>query len=196
MMAGCQTLGSSRPENYIAHYQDYPPEVKRFQVCHDIHCENLTPVTLDSKAWSQLARPFTQTAASASQEREQVKSAIALFEEVVGPIAKTGSDRARNISGGWGNRDRQLDCIAETINTTTYLLLIEQQGWLKWHRTATPEHRGWFTLHAPHNTAVLEEKASGRKYAVDSWFHANGEQPEVVPINQWTSGFDPEDTKP
>ena len=195
VLAGCQALSSTRPESYIAHYQDYPPQVERFQVCHDVDCKNLTPITLDNTAWSKLHDPFKQPAASASQEREQIKSAVALFEEIVGPIAKTASDQPRNDSGGWGNTDRQLDCVAETINTTTYLMLLEQQGWVKWHRTSFPKHRGLFTLHAPHNTAVLKEKASGREYAVDSWFHANGKRPEVVPIEQWSSGFDPGDTK-
>lgn len=195
LLAGCQTV-STKPESYIAHYQDFPPAVERFQVCHDVDCENLTPVTLDSKAWNKLGDVFRQPAASARQERAQVRSAIALFENIIGPIAKTANDQPRNDSGGWVNSERQLDCIAETVNTTTYLLLLEQQGWLKWHRAGFPKHRGLFTLHAPHNTAVIREKSSGKEYAVDSWFHANGKKPEVVPINQWTSGYDPDDVRP
>ena len=58
-----------------------------------------------------------------------------------------------------------------------------------------PRHRGWFSLLAPHNTAVVIEKATGKEFVVDSWFHKNGELPEVVSVDQWLSGYDPDDKK-
>ena len=191
ILAGCQTLNSVKPDSYLAKYQDFPPDVKRFQVCHDVDCVNLTPITLDGITWQRLGNNFSVRGESAEDERHQIKSAIALFEEITGPIAKTQSDRARNDWGGWS--DRQLDCIAETINTTTYLMLFEQQGWLKWHRVGFPKHRGLFSLQAPHNTAVIVENTTGRQYVVDSWFHKNGEQPEIVPVERWSAGYDPDD---
>ena len=191
VLAGCQTYYSTRPpESYIASYQDFQPEINRFQVCHDVDCENMTAVSLDEMGWQQLGKSFSVNANSAVQEREQIKSAIALFEEITGPMAKTDNDQARNTSGRWG--DRQLDCIAETVNTTTYLLLLRQNGWLKWHDVGLPRHRGLFSLMAPHNTAVIREKQTGREFVVDSWFHKNGSAPEIVPLEQWLSGYDPD----
>ena len=192
VLQGCQTIGTRKPESYLASYQDYTPAIKRFQVCHDIGCENLTQVSLKHSDWEKLKTYFQPAAISAEAERERIKQAIAAFENVVGPLTKTQHDLSRNQSGvRWA--DRQLDCVAETVNTTTYLLLLQQQGWLAWHRVGYPQHRGLFDLLGPHNTAVIVEKTSGRKFVVDSWFHDNGELPEIVTSEQWAAGYDPDD---
>lgn len=190
VLTGCQTSTMLGPESYLAHHHDYMPEVKRFPVCHDMDCDNSTPVTLDKSTWIKLGKYFSVVPVSAAAERRQISLAIAMFEKVTGPIAETQFDQARNSLSGWS--DRQLDCIAETVNTTTYLLLLQQQGWLKWHTVGYPKHRGFITLHAPHNAAVITEKATGNEYVVDSWFHKNGEQPEIVTVKQWSNGYDPD----
>ena len=46
-------------------------------------------------------------------------------------------------------------------------------------------------LEFPHNTAVLLEKDSNRIFAVDAYFHANGQPPEIVPLAVWLDGYDP-----
>ena len=43
----------------------------------------------------------------------------------------------------------------------------------------------------PHNTAILLENKTGEAYAIDSWFHANGELPEVLPLKEWRAGYNP-----
>ncbi len=189
VLAGCQS-SSTRPASYIAYYQDYPPGVEQFQVCSDVECTQRTSVTLDQENWRRLGNSFSEKAGSPEAERHQIKSAIALFEDIAGPITNTQYDQPGNdIRLG----QRQLDCIAETVNTTTYLMLFEQQGWLKRHRVGSPKHRGLFTLQAPHNAALIVEKASGREYVVDSWFHKNGEPPEIVPAEKWSAGYAPDD---
>ena len=192
MLAGCQATGSKKtPERYIASYQDIEPTIERFEVCHDIHCEGRTTVQMDSASWQHLNEQFAGGSSSAAREREQIRSAIGLFEEIVGPIAGTSGDKPRNATGPWG--DRQLDCIAETVNTTTYLLLFREQGWLQWHDVALPRHRGFFTGHWPHNAAVIREKQSGEEYVIDSFFYKNGVPPVIVPARSWQAGYDPDD---
>ena len=193
ILQACQSLSERAPESYIASYQEYPPKVEQFQVCHDVGCENRTLVSLKQADWEKLKGYFQPAAISAKAEREQIRNAVALFEEIVGPLAKTQNDMSRNQSGPrW--TDRQLDCVAETINTTTYLLLFQQQGWLRWHTVGFPQHRGFFDLLGPHNTAVIVEKTNGQRYVVDSWFHKNGELPEIVTSEQWAAGYDPDDS--
>jgi hypothetical protein len=190
--AGCQLSQTTRPpESYIDAYQDFPPDIERFQVCSNIHCEDKTALSLDRDSWQRLAANFNEKAQSAKAEREQIKSAIGLFEQIVGPLAKTQTDQPRNKIGKLG--DPQLDCIAETVNTTTYLLLFREQGWLQWHDVALPRHRGFFSGHWPHNTAVIREKQTGREFVVDSWFYANGKLPVIVPAESWQAGYDPGD---
>jgi len=191
LLGGCRSLGINTAENYLKLYQEYPPEVRRFQVCHDMGCEQLASVTMGAQRWNELSNLFQKAAASPQAERRQVAQAIARFETLVGPLAGTSNDEARNY--GAGHADQELDCISETVNTTTYLLLFQKQGWLRWHTVGEPRHRGFFNMKMPHNTAVLMEKRSGKEYVIDSWFHANGELPEVVTVEKWMAGYDPDD---
>ena len=43
----------------------------------------------------------------------------------------------------------------------------------------------------PHQSAVVLEIASGKAYAVDSWFEDNGRAAHVVPLEQWRAGWKP-----
>jgi len=191
ILGACQALSVSGPDHYLTMYQDFPPAIERFQVCHDVGCENLTPVVMGAGHWRQLEEIFAHPATDAETERQQVARAIARFERLVGPLAGTFDDQPRNQGGTHVNA--QLDCIAETVNTTTYLTLFREQGWLRWHDVALPRHRGLFSLMGPHNTAVLVEKSTDREYVIDTWFHANGELPEIVPVEVWLAGYDPDD---
>ena len=191
-IVACNSISKRPPGSYLASYQDFPPQVSGFQVCHDDGCENLTAVQLSDDDWQQLYAQFKPAADTPHHEREQIRQAIALFERIAGPLTRTENDARRNDSGErWA--DRQRDCVAETVNTTTYLLLFQQQGWLRWHVVGFPQPRGFFSLLGPHNTAVVVERGSGKKYVVDSWFHRNGALPEIVSSEQWAAGYDPED---
>jgi len=44
----------------------------------------------------------------------------------------------------------------------------------------------------PHTTAVIQEKSNFEKYAVDSWYQDNGEDPFIVPLANWKAGWKPE----
>lgn len=190
VLPACKMLSIVDADHYLFLYQDFPPRAEKFQVCNDMGCDNLTPVSLKAEHWQSLEEIFRQATNSPEQERLQIASAVARLEQLVGPYAGTMNDQPRNQ--GLMHKDAQLDCISETVNTTTYLTLFKERGWLRWHHVALPRHRGFFTLQAPHNTAVLLEKDSGKEYAVDTWFHANGEPPEIVPVEAWLSGYDPD----
>lgn len=112
------------------------------------------------------------------------------MERLAGGQAGTWDDQP--AGQGVFRPTRQLDCVAETNNTTAYLLLLEHQGLLLRHTTGYPEHRGLMQLLAPHNTAVLKENETDRRFAIDTYFHANGQPPEVVPLDIWLDGYEPE----
>lgn len=84
-------------------------------------------------------------------------------------------------------RTAQLDCIAETSNTTVFLLLLERDGLISRHRVRYPARRG-FLIWSSHNTAVLEEVATGRGWAIDSWYGPKGSPTPVWPLDLWQSG--------
>jgi hypothetical protein len=129
---------------------------------------------------------------SAAEERRAIAYAIALIEKKVG--AKLGiKDRAGMEFGGTGDPTQQ-DCVDEATNTTSYLLILQSHGLLKYHTVGIPMTKGDLlkaTLQGdpvkywPHWTAVIQETKTGQRFAVDSWIYANGENPAVVEVEKW-----------
>ncbi len=165
------------------------PTPGNFSVCHGGSCTLVTQAGLDAEQWSQIAAGFEASARDAHGERTRIAVAIARFETIVGVIADTSDDRAENQRGA--NWRSQMDCIDESTNSTTYLRILARAGLLKWHRVEARVTRGFFLFGWPHTTAVVSELQSGAKWAVDSWFHANGKPPEIVPLELWKTGWRP-----
>lgn len=152
-----------------------------FIACTAFDCKQSADASLSNDEWHQVQDLF-RGVKNASDERRQVKQAIALLEVLVGN--KTGTWRDLPLNEKPSDDDGQLDCKAEATNTTTYLRLLEQDGLLKWHRVHDHVVRDRFWL-IPHWTGVIEDKNSGVKYSVDSWFRKNGQPPTVVTLERW-----------
>ncbi len=157
-----------------------------FQACVDYHCDILKPVTLHDRHW-QAIRTLFDDIRSAEQEREQIRAAIALMEKQVGEQTGSWRDLAKN--DGDGAELGQLDCIAESTNTTTYLKLLEQDRLLKWHQVQERRRRNPWLFNI-HWTATIMDIQTRQVYAVDSWFFANGHPPVIQPIDKWLAGQD------
>ena len=157
------------------------------QACSNYGCKHKVSVQLSKKGWRRLQQLFAGAASTPEQERRRIADAIALMETLVGDKTGTAADQARN--GGTGEPG-QLDCIAESLNTNRYLKLFAKKGWLKWHRVAERVKRSPWIFDV-HWSAVIEEKASGRQFTVDSWFFANGRPPYIQPLADWKAKRDP-----
>ena len=80
----------------------------------------------------------------------------------------------------------QFDCIDSSRNTTSLLLVLDQLKLLRYHDVDVPVARGFLIDgRYPHVTAVLVEKASGTKWAVDSWTVGYGQDLEIMPLERW-----------
>lgn len=124
-------------------------------------------------------------------ERVNIAAAVALLENLVGRM--TGTDVDLGKDDGMG-RPGQLDCIDESVNTTVYLTMLQNDGLLRFHSVGGQATRGPFTgllTQWPHSTSVMRDTESGTEYAVDSWFLANGEPPYIVPMSEWWRGWRP-----
>lgn len=150
-------------------------------ICVNYHCATHRTVTIDAAQWNAVAA-LLRTSGNAEGERDGITQAIALMERIVGARAGTSGDLPRNR--GDGAQPGQLDCIAESRNTTTYLQTFEDADLLRWHRVVEPVKRQRWVF-SIHHTAVIEETATRRRYAVDSWFLGNGQAPLVQPLDDW-----------
>lgn len=153
-----------------------------FGICHGYGCRHQAEIRLTEAEWSAVRGLFRLPVASARAERGRIAAAVALLESLAGRRAGTSADRACNSAGSWVRG--QQDCIDESTNTATYLRLLDASGLLRWHRIEGRIRRNpW--LFDVHWTAVIVERDGGERYAVDSWYGANGELPLVAPLALW-----------
>ncbi len=184
-------LGHAKPRDQISN-----PTPDRFSVCFQHSCAMVEHVSLTSDQWNKVASFFSPQADSAEQERRQIANAIAWLEVAVGSQIDSLDDRGGNLEGFMADGN-QLDCVDESTNSTTYITMIQNAGFLKFHRVEKRATRGgiFFGGVWPHSTAVISEIDTGNKWAVDSWFFDNGEKPTVVQLRKWRTGWSPEGAK-
>ena len=159
-----------------------PAPTSVLAICKDFGCKTTITITLSASDWQQIESPFTRKISSAEQERAAVAVAIGIFERVVGPLAGTVQEKGGNLEG-YG-LPGQMDCIDESINTTTYLRALEQRRLLRWHKTGERAYRRPFILDQ-HWSATIVLKDDSQRWAVDSWFLDNGKQPYVQALDKW-----------
>lgn len=189
-LSSCASAESKTYQYYLANRGMAAPAGETFQHCRGYGCKIIEEISFAEKEWKKIGRLFKPASKDATQERARVEKAIGLMEQIAGPITGTEGDvRGTFIKIG----DFQLDCVDESTNSTVYLLLLKEKGYLKFHEVEAPSVRlpifggGAWT----HQTAVMREIESGVRYAVDSWFHDNGAPAHVVALRDWTYGWRP-----
>lgn len=157
-------------------------------LCYGYGCKQSAPVTLSRADLAQL-RALFPASRTAAQEREAIAQSIALFERIAGQVSPIHRDLAGNPQAV-ARQPGQLDCIAESINTTALLILLDQQGLLRWHRVLGRAYRAPWLLDQ-HWSAQIEEIDSGQRYAVDSWPQDNGEPALIQVLEDWHGKISP-----
>lgn len=153
----------------------------RFVHCFDFGCRQRQEIRYNDAQWHAITALFSPRARDAASERQVIRRAVARMERFSGAIAGTAADRGGNYPGY--DAPRQQDCIDESTNTFQYLVALDDLGLLRWHVAGPKDRRRvWF---ATHWTATIVERASGQRYAVDSWYRDNGELPLMQPLEQW-----------
>lgn len=154
-------------------------------VCFDFSCKSNEVVNLNADEWQSVTSLFLLNS-NATEERKRLKDAVATMEQLVGLYTPTHRDMAKNFSeehADIASLPGQMDCIDESLNTTTYLRAIESAGLLKFHRILDRAHRK--SLFDQHWAAEIEDLQSGQRYVVDSWFKDNGLSPILVKSERW-----------
>lgn len=141
-----------------------------------------TSFRVSGEQWGGFVEAFA-ACTDAAGERRAVGGAIGRMERIAGEQTITWMDKACNGNGG-PTEQGQMDCIDESTNTDVYLRLFEQRGLLRFHRVLRPVWRAPHVIDT-HRTAVIEDIADGRRYAVDSWYLDNGFPAYIQPLEDW-----------
>jgi len=190
-----QNLAANNAYQRVSWDFDLPERISpaSFSVCSQHNCQTRTRAALEPAQWAQIVALFAPPAHSAAAERAQIARAIGRMEQLVADFANTHHDKAGDFNG-FTQPGSQLDCVDESINTTTYLTLFQQEGLLRWHRVVSRASRGYMFFGGwPHFTAVVETtRGKPEQWVIDSWFRDNGVDADVLPLTTWKQGWSPE----
>ena len=188
-LAGCTHHRDGPVETHYVDFSTEVPRGNRITHCHAYGCKMQTRFlfTAADIATVRTLMERTRKADTSHEERRAVAYAIAWMEKRTGDVIGTSADRPGMDFAASGDPTQQ-DCVDESTNTTSYLLVLQSAGLLRHHTVMEPFAKenylrgiaGW-----THWTAVLKESAGTQRWAVDSWIYANGENPAVVEVEKW-----------
>jgi len=160
-----------------------------FRICYNWSCSETAPIELSDEQL-RVVRGLFSEANNASAERLAISSALGGLAVFAAQQSPTGADRG----GNWDdqNVNGRMDCIDHSTNTTTYLQLIQNQGWLKFHRARERVKRVRFAGISEHWAGRIDEIKTSESFAVDSWFFDSGHPAVIYPLNDWLSGKSPD----
>ncbi|GAB4237271.1 MAG: hypothetical protein Kow0032_22930 [Methyloligellaceae bacterium] len=195
MLAGCTYERKGPPEHHLADWGARPPSKNAVTVCHAYGCQRTTRVVFTKDDVRELAKLMNKVKRndSAAEERRAVAYAVGWMERKTGEIVGTKADRPGMDLRASGDPTQQ-DCVDEATTTTSYLMFLASHGLIKHHTVGIPFSKGNIfkgmlqgnpVKYWPHWTAVLQDKETGQRWAVDSWIYENGENPAVVKVDEW-----------
>jgi hypothetical protein len=178
------------------------------KVCHDYGCliEEEAHYAADQLAQ---VRDLLGAAGSAAEERDRLSQAVGWLLGWAGQQTPIAADRGGNVADA-GVHGR-MDCIDHSTTTTRLLRLLENRGWLQFHRVLEPVRRIRYLV-AVHFSAQIEalapapeerqplaaepdNAAEPARFVVDSWFRDNGQPAVVLPLANWLDGEGEEETE-
>ncbi len=176
----------------IQHIYHQTPYLHQFSFCQGGGCAKMSQLSLNQADWQPIVKLFQPLPSNAEMERAYLAKAIGLLEQIVGSKTGTSNDRA----GTFGNSDfpGQQDCNDEAINTTIYMRLLQQAGYMRFHEIEDMRTRNFFFTGWPHTTAVIHDIKTKQRFAVDSWFYDNGLPATIVPFEIWKDNYFPDDS--
>ena len=156
-------------------------------ICYNYGCSTHGTVNLRGAQLSRMRMLFTWVQ-NAAAERDAIAQAIGLLITLAGLQTPTFRDHGGNASDD--GVDGRMDCIDHAHNATLYLNLMEEHGWLRFHKVLDPVKRAPLLVN-DHWAAHIVEQETGQEFVVDSWFFDPGHPAAVFALDQWKSGAEP-----
>lgn len=180
LLSACGNVGGLN----LAQYNEVGASPQKFTVCHGYGCSYKTITNFTESEWRAVRQIFKRVAKTPESERLKIAKAIALMEKQMG--AAIGTDIDLPKAPLTRKSIKELDCIDETINTTKYLGFLADENLLKFHSVGKPVYKGYMLNGVyPHNSASVVEVETGDIYVIDSYIHANGEEPNIRALESW-----------
>lgn len=161
----------------------------KVSICYNYGCAASAEVKLRGAELSRINLLFAWID-GAAEERQAISQAIGLFQTFAGQQTPTFRDRGRNFPDD--GVDGRMDCIDHAHNTSAYLRLMEERGWLRFHRILEPVKRAPLIFNE-HWSARIAGKESGAEFVVDSWFFDNGHPAAIFTLAEWMKGAEPDE---
>lgn len=175
-------------KHYLSSHNVPVPTTSQVVICHGFGCTFRTVVGLNQGDIRKLREILKKGEKSPRDEIRAIADAVAWFERRIGPHTGTSRRTPRAGPDKSGMRS-EADCIDESINTTTLLVLLSDLKLLRHHIVDEPESRGYLLdARYPHTSAVVTNRKDGSRWAIDPWTKRNGERPDTLPIEVWLKG--------
>jgi len=160
-----------------------PVGIDSIPVCMHFSCRTKQTISITEEEWKSVANWLRPAAIDAETERQNIKNAIGWMEVIVGRHTPTNRDMGGDLGDPRAKFPGQLDCIDESINTTTYLKLFEQNKLLKFYKVSERAYRK--AIFDQHWAGQIEAINGSQRWVVDSWFQNNGYLPYVQETEKW-----------
>lgn len=156
----------------------------KLTACYGYGCRMEKAFAITSKMSDRFAAIMGAGKASPQAEREAIRRAVAYYEDLSANAIGV-RDKAKSPVVASGEKG-QMDCIDESTNTRHILTYLANRGLITQHSVEQNVTRGaLIDGRYPHWTAVVKDKADGKKWAVDSWYEPAGGLPDVTELAYW-----------
>jgi len=156
-------------------------------VCYQANCLEKTSFTVSSDTRSQI-EIFFSSVTSAIEEREAIRHALRRLYLEAAKYSPIASDRGGNFKDV--SVKGRMDCVDHSRNDTTFLIYIQQQGWLNYHQVGEIVWRNPLLINLHYASQIIDNNV-GTSWVVDTWFLDFGQLATVIPYEQWKSGYSP-----
>ena len=156
-------------------------------ICFNYACAKVAVVRYEEAELEPVGRMLAG-ASDAAAERSALAEAVARMYAIAASRTPIFRDRGENFDDDEVN-DGRMDCIDHSTNTSSFLHLIEERGWLRHHGVMQRLRR--FLFLQEHWAGRIAERASGQQFTVDTWYFPPGQPAVVQPVAEWLQGRRP-----
>ena len=180
-LVGVLTAFTPTMQTQYADLNGRMPTRNKVFICHGSGCP-FKASYIFTKGQQHKLRAAMSWGTNPETERAAIAHTIRMIELITCPTAGTCKDDGKMRFWQSGTKGLK-DCVDEALNTTSYLLLLERWGLLRYHRVNVPQVRTGFRW--PHWTASIRDIQSGINWAVDSDFNNTGQKPRILHLSVW-----------